>query len=291
MKEDTRLMEALKVEDEARERALLVALSGPEMGRQIAVSGDVQVGRGTDNEVVIDQDSVSRSHCVLRWVGGQALLRDTESRNGTKVNGVALLPAEEVVLCSGDRLELGEVIYKFLLEGDVEALYHEELRRKANLDALTGAFNKGYLLEHLSREMLRSRRHGRALAVLLFDVDHFKALNDRHGHLLADRVLEALVQRVRRILRKEDLLARFGGEEFVIVLPETGAAGARQMGERLRETVAATPFLVENRDIRVTVSVGVGLLEEEMRTPVELLDLADSMLYRAKRGGRDRVAG
>lgn len=249
------------------------------------------MGRGEDNQVVIDQDSVSRSHCVLRWVGGQPLLRDVGSRNGTKVNGIPLVPPQEVVLCSGDRLELGEVIYKFLLEGDVEALYHEELRRKANLDALTGAFNKGYLLEHLSREMLRAHRHGRSLAVLLFDLDHFKALNDRHGHLFADRVLQALVQRVRGILRTGDLLARFGGEEFVIVLPETGARGAWRMGERLRERVGANPFAFEEREIQVTVSVGIALLEEEMRTPMELLDRADTMLYQAKRAGRDRVAG
>src|SRR5690606_38804265 len=145
-----------------------------------------------------------------------ALLRDLGSTNGTRHNGVALAPGRPVALVSGDRIEMGEAVYKFLLEGDVETLYHEELRRKAHLDGLTGTFNKSYLMEALGREMARSLRHDRPLTVLLFDLDHFKAVNDAWGHLAADRILLELAQRVLSLLRREDILARFGGEEFVV---------------------------------------------------------------------------
>lgn len=293
MTDPTRQAARIEVEAVPRgRRAYLVVLRGPEMGRQIAVVGDeVVLGRDPACEVVVACDLVSRRHGSISWEGEEALLRDLGSTNGTRHNGVALAPGRPVALVSGDRIEMGEAVYKFLLEGDVETLYHEELRRKAHLDGLTGTFNKSYLMEALGREMARSLRHDRPLTVLLFDLDHFKAVNDAWGHLAADRILLELAQRVLSLLRREDILARFGGEEFVVVMPETSIERGRIKGERLRRAVAAAAFGAEGRPVPVTVSVGVAALQPHMRSPADLLAAADAQLYVAKRSGRNQVAG
>ena len=151
--------------------------------------------------------------------------------------------------------------------------------------------NKRYLLDVLERELRRARRIARPLSVLMFDVDHFKKINDTHGHLAGDEVLSELCCRARGFLQQEEVLARYGGEEFVLLLPETPLAEALQVAERLRTTVAETQFATEQAAINVSISLGVAQFAGNSQTVAELLDRADQQLYAAKRGGRNRVAG
>ena len=147
-----------------------------------------------------------------------------------------------------------------------------------------------YLLDFLDREVARSVRHHRPLSVLLFDIDRFKLINDEHGHLCGDYVLRALGERLRHAVRREDLLARYGGEEFAQVLVETDREHAMIAAERVRKSVADSPFQFENRSLPVTVSVGVATTcGEAGMTPAGLLKQADDKLYAAKRAGRNRV--
>jgi two-component system cell cycle response regulator len=193
-------------------------------------------------------------------------------------------------LKDGDYLRVGNCIYRFLTGGNVEAEYHEEIYRLTIVDGLTEIHNKRYLLEFLERELARSLRHHRPLALILFDLDHFKLINDQMGHLAGDFALRELAARVKASVRREELFARFGGEEFAIVLPETTCEGACIAAERIRSLVEKTPFEFEGHSFGITISLGIGMTTGEASlSPEDLIRLADDKLYQAKSNGRNCV--
>jgi diguanylate cyclase (GGDEF)-like protein len=160
----------------------------------------------------------------------------------------------------------------------------------AIIDALTGLYNKRYLLDYLRRELDRAARYSRPLALILFDIDHFKAINDTMGHLAGDLTLRELASRLKSEICKDDLLARYGGEEFVAVLTEAHQTSAAEVAENLRRTVEKHSFAFEGRPYTVTISLGVASIQgNEVPNPQELIQRADERLYEAKRGGRNRV--
>jgi diguanylate cyclase (GGDEF)-like protein len=245
------------------------------------------IGRGGDCEIRINDHSVSRRHARIQPGADGYYAVDLQSTNGTFVNDV---PASMCKLKDGDYLRVGNCIYRFLTGGNVEAEYHEEIYRLTIVDALTDIHNKRYLLEFLDRELARSARYGRPLALLLFDIDLFKAVNDELGHLGGDFTLREIAACVKSVIRKEELFARYGGEEFAVVLPETTRDGAISVGERIRAMVEANPFLYESKSYRVTISLGVATTNGDAAlTPTELIRQADDRLYQAKREGRNRV--
>jgi diguanylate cyclase (GGDEF)-like protein len=168
-----------------------------------------------------------------------------------------------------------------------EALEHA--RQLAETDALTGLYNRRHFSELTTREFQRAQRYGRPLSAVMLDVDHFKRVNDTHGHAAGDEVLKGLATRCRQVLRKTDLLGRYGGEEYAIVLPESDLAAACQTAERLRQQCSQTAFEVGDSRIAVTVSLGVAGLDEECASQDTLLDRADHALYAAKHAGRNQV--
>lgn len=170
------------------------------------------------------------------------------------------------------------------------ALSHARLGRIAALDPLTGCYNRRFGMTRLHEEFARARRSTAPLGVLLFDLDHFKAVNDTYGHLVGDEVLVRTTDAAERVLRDGDVLVRYGGEEFLIVLPGAGLADSHEIAERLRRAVADTEVLDKDQVIRVTLSVGVAAFPEtSVETPDQLLQLADEALYRAKDAGRNTV--
>ncbi len=248
-----------------------------------------RVGRGADNHIVLDGDSVSRRHAHFEQRQNAWLVVDLGSTNGTYCNDEQI--AREAVLKNGDRVKVGPTIFKFLSGADVEAQYHEEIYRMTIMDGLTQIHNKRYLYEALEREIVRGRRHERHLAVLLFDIDHFKRINDTHGHLAGDFVLKEVARIIQSRIRRDEVFARYGGEEFAIILPETSLEGAAALGEMLRQKVAEHAFVFQADSIRVTISVGVALLQEGDRQANDLIKRADERLYEAKKGGRNCVRG
>jgi diguanylate cyclase (GGDEF)-like protein len=255
---------------------------------------ETSVGRGEACEIVLDLDNVSRRHCTLVRRGEEFFLRDDGSTNGTWLNGVDV--RGEAPLRSGDLVKVGSAILKFLLGGagspdSIEAQYHEEIYRLTITDGLTQVYNKRYLLEFLDREMARSTRYGRELGLVLFDVDHFKKINDGRGHLAGDHVLRELASIVKARIRREECFARYGGEEFALVAPETGREKTVQLADKLRALVEQHEFVFEGERIPATISAGVAALQEGTRSALAFLQAADERLYEAKRLGRNQVCG
>jgi two-component system cell cycle response regulator len=169
-----------------------------------------------------------------------------------------------------------------------------ELDQMSRTDVLTGVFNRRHLDEELGRYVSLATRHGNMVAVVMFDIDHFKRINDTYGHEAGDAVLKEFTRRVQTVVRTEDILGRsdeslvgrWGGEEFLLVLPQTDLAGACVVGDRVRSAVAAAAFGVGDREIEITVSGGCSAGTEP---PAELIRRADAALYRAKESGRNRL--
>jgi len=261
--------------------------TGPDLGRRFELGEEtVTVGRGADNTIVLDIDSVSRRHCQVLAMQGERVLNDLGSTNGTYVND---RPIDKHTLRNGDLVKVGSTIFKFLSGSNIESEYHEEIYRMTIIDGLTEIHNKRSMLEFLEREVARCRRYQRPLALVMFDIDHFKKINDTHGHLTGDYVLKELARTVKGRIRREEHFARYGGEEFAIVLPETDNKSAASFAEAVRALVEKHHFEFEGHRIDVTVSLGVGLLGDQMTDVLHLIKLADENLYAAKRGGRNKV--
>jgi two-component system cell cycle response regulator len=158
-------------------------------------------------------------------------------------------------------------------------------------DPLTGLYNRRYMESQTAILVEHAANRGKTLAVVVLDVDHFKSVNDNHGHDVGDRVLQELANRLRSCVRSVDLICRMGGEEFVVVLPDAGMEVALKVAERIRRVVGAKPFCAGARSatLHVTVSLGVALIESPKDTMEEIVKRADDALYRAKREGRNRV--
>ena len=271
------------------EEACLVLIypPGSDLGKRFPLTqGDIVLGRGRDCTILVDRDSVSRRHARISYQGKGWFIEDLQSTNGSYVNDV---PIKKLPLRDSDFVKIGAAIFKFFVGTDVEASYHEEIYNLTIVDALTGTYNKRYFQECLDRELTRSARFGRPLSLVLFDIDHLKQINDKHGHLTGDYVLRELSRRLIGSVRKEEVLARHGGEEFAVVLPERDLAGARAYAEQLRRVVSDQPYEYEGETFQVTISLGVACVSGEDLDAAALIKLAEDNLQRAKHAGRNRV--
>ena len=170
------------------------------------------------------------------------------------------------------------------------ALSHRQLQRVAALDALTGAYNQHFGLKRLNEEFNRAIRAKSHLALILFDIDHFKRVNDTYGHLVGDRVIVAVTEGAHQSLRDGDILMRYGGEEFCAILPGVSPKNAAVISERIRHVIEGSVVEEGKQHISVTIGAGVAVYPNQMaEKPSELLDMADKKLYRAKHEGRNRV--
>lgn len=279
--------------------ACFVVISGRELGKKFNLARSTSlVGRSPKTDIQLDEDAVSRNHALIVNEGTRILVRDLGSTNGTYVNDIQLEKKQDQTLIEGDQVKIGRTIFKFLSGNNIEHTYHEEIYRLTTTDGLTQIYNKRYFLETLEREMSRSLRYERNLALILLDLDHFKGVNDTYGHLAGDFVLKQVAQHLKRNIRRDDVIARYGGEEFVIVCPEVNKLQAAQLAEKLRDLVERKEFRFDGVCIPITVSMGVSDLDEyladhpanaETLEPFDLVKLADRRLYEAKHLGRNRV--
>jgi two-component system cell cycle response regulator len=280
-----------EVSPPAREdtRAYLVLLAGSNVGEMFALGENQVLGRGKEAELRLRGEGISRQHArLVTTADGSVQLEDLGSTNGTFVNGQRV---DRVVLKDGDKIQVGDsIILKFSYQDDLEQTFQRRLYESALQDPLTGIYNKRYFMEQLNLELGFARRHQARLALLLFDLDHFKSTNDTYGHAAGDHVLREMATAVSAVIRREDMFARYGGEEFVVLSRSTDIVSARVVAERIRRTVAGHAFVYEQHPLRVTVSVGVAAYPDiDVRSDEDLVVAADRALYQAKRSGRNRV--
>jgi two-component system cell cycle response regulator len=274
--------------------AALVVLQGTEIGRNFRLRrGSVIIGRGFGVEIRLADDLVSREHarveCAWDPESQTATYRivDLGSTNHTFVNTGRV---ESAVLGEGDKIQVGDTVLKFVLLDDIEARFHEEIRNRISYDQLTGLLTKESLYLALDMELKRCQRYTLPFAVLMMDLDHFKSVNDTHGHLMGSHVLAEVGSLIRESIRSADVAARYGGEEFVAYLSETAAPGAVPAAERIRKAIEEHPFTLDGTTIKVTISIGIALFPEHGQDISSLVGRADTALYRAKDGGRNRTA-
>jgi two-component system cell cycle response regulator len=272
-----------------RDRAYLIVLAGGNVGEMYRLEeGETFLGRGQTVTVKLMDDGISRKHARIFQSGGEVIIEDLQSSNGTIVNGA---PVSTQLLKDGDKIRLGSTtILKFTYNDQLDESFQQQMYEAALRDGLTKAFNKKYFLDRLETEIAYARRHQAHLSLLMFDVDHFKQVNDVHGHLAGDYVLAKLARVAITTVRTEDVFARYGGEEFAVICRGVPLSSAGILGERLRAVVETTAFEYEGKRMPVTISVGVaGHPEVPVETVAELIAAADQALYEAKRGGRNRV--
>ena len=268
--------------------ACVVVIHGEGLGRRADI-GDapVLVGRSHEADLVIAHKSVSRAHCRIWRDDGTYRIRDLGATNTTRVNESRL--EGDATLADGDQVTVGESILKFISQDSVEASYHEEIYQLATHDALTELYNRRHFIEMADKEIARAIRHQRPLSLCIVDVDLFKPVNDRYGHISGDEVLRQIAALLRRHARNDDLAARIGGEEFALLLPECGSEDAAVLEDRVREAVAEAAFAPGGEPRQMTVSIGVASLAATRETRQALMAAADAALYRAKHEGRNRV--
>ena len=213
--------------------------------------------------------------------------------HGLRKNGSVIdIECHSSVMNVGNRLLLISLLMdiseRTRAERAVQVL-QEELREQSTHDALTGLYNRHFLEEFFARELLLAERAGHPVSVIMGDLDHFKAVNDRHGHLAGDEVLRVFGNLMKHNARASDIICRYGGEEFLLVLPGMTEEGAVERAEQLRRAMAATPVSHGASQITVTASFGVATFPFHGRTTDELIAAADSALYSAKADGRNRV--
>ena len=274
---------------QTKDRHLLVRVRGSHLGHVTRLPREpLRVGRSQECELWLSDDGVSRRHAMLVPLDDSYLLVDTESANGTFVGGQRV---ERHVLKDGDWIQFGAAAaFRYTQTDSSQETLLRQLFEASVTDALTGCFNREYLDSQLKSELSYARRHKTEVSLVLFDVDHFKKVNDNYGHQAGDQVLIQIAQTISKMVRNEDVFARYGGEEFAVVVRAIGLAGAASLAERLRAAVAALEIPTERGAIRVTISLGVASSAalEDLR-PEGLIRVADERLYAAKHGGRNRV--
>lgn len=275
----------------APDRALLTVLSGQNVGRAFSLDHDqTLMGRGREASIHLGDVGISRRHArIVRLQGGRHTLEDLGSTNGVFVNGRRV---QRIDLADGDRIQLGpSLVLRFSLVAADEEAVALQLYEGSTKDPLTRLYNRRYATERLATEIAYAHRHGAPLGLVLLDIDHFKRVNDTLGHSAGDGVLRVVAAQVQKMIRREDVFARFGGEEFVVIVRGIELKNVRILAERIRACIERLSIPWEARALSVTVSIGVAALSEcEPAAGMEaLVTLADERLYEAKEGGRNRV--
>ncbi len=273
-----------------KSEGVLTVLRGPNPGFLYTLDNDAAlIGRSPEAQVSIADDALSRRHARIVRRDASFFIEDLESTNGTFVDGKRLHKPRK--LEDGCRISLGgRTLLRFALHDAIEQEAARSTHELTVRDPLTRVFNRRHLEERLASETAYAARHETPLSLLVIDVDGFKQVNDTHGHAAGDSALRVLARALLAIVRKEDVVGRYGGEEFAIVARGIDRRGAAALAERVRGGVAELRVPTEHEPLSFTVSIGVAHTEGgDGCEPERLLRAADQALYAAKHAGRNRV--
>ncbi len=281
-------------EDEASEKnASLIVVGGDLNGTlfDIPTGKTISVGRGADCSIVLEFQGISRKHLEMTAYDNSdsdVILKDLGSSNGSYLNNAKL--ENDAKLKKGDIIKMGSIALKFLPKGDPERLTYDKLNAEANTDGMTKCFNKKYFNRQVDIEVKKAKIIGKPLCLIFFDLDHFKNLNDNHGHDAGDYVLIELAEVIRKNgVREEDTFARYGGEEFTIILPHTNLKQGFAIAERFRKAIETTEFVYNDARLPVTASLGIADYRTGVNTGNDLVKRSDVAAYKSKEGGRNQT--
>lgn len=276
--------------------ACLVQYNGAGTGkRYLLEKEELHLGRAVTSDIVIADTSVSRTHAHIYNQDTGVFIEDAGSANGTYINEQKI--SERYKLADQDLIRLGTMLLKFFSADNVDGFIQDKIYQLATIDAGTQIFNKQYLQDTLESEFRKTKLANRNLTVLVFDLDHFKKVNDTYGHNAGDQVLRDLAKIVKGCIRKEDIFARFGGEEFVVILPNTSAQQSLKVAETIRQKCEEFHHSIDYQENgqkkhvehSQTISIGIAGFDPKMTTPKQLLEVADQKLYQSKKDGRNRL--
>ncbi len=266
----------------------LVMIHGSQMGFSFPLDKEEMViGRSSECDIQIDDANVSRKHAKIRNQDNDFLVSDLQSTNGTFVNSRKVT---EAALEDGDLLMISSTVLKFVSSASIENRFFDQMYSMLTTDYQTRIYNYRYLVHRLQEEFSRCVRYGRPLSLMIYDIDNFKAVNDSFGHPAGDLLLSKSTQLVSSHLRSDDVYARFGGDEFCILCPETTLDQMLNMAERIRSLMSAANFTFKDWKLDVSVSIGAAELTDDLKSPDQLLAIADKALYRAKKSGKNQIA-
>lgn len=272
----------------------LVLLMGPAnlIGKQWSIEKpEYIIGRSPDCSIFVEDRSVSKRHAEVVLSGSEVFITDLGSTNGTEVAGQASPPHTKRKLSNNEQIKVGSVIFKFLEQGNIETVSARSTFDKTQIDPLTQIFNKGALLTQGEEVFRKAKVAQMALSVIVFDLDNFKKLNDTYGHQAGDYVLREMADvATQKLIRKGDFFARFGGEEFCLILLGSNLQKGVEVAERIRHTIENHGFEYKGAKLTVTVSAGVASLEGAMESWTELFEKADQASYVSKKNGKNKVS-
>lgn len=269
----------------------LVVVQGVDRGDAFTIDHTPLVlGRGDTCDYVIRDDGISRAHAqIVSLPDGGYMIEDLNSTNGIFIGPKRV---KRHILEEGDKVLLGRrTILKFVYQDALDERYQKQMYESTVKDGLTGVYNRKHFNDRILSELSFALRHKSSLSLLLFDLDHFKNVNDSYGHQVGDLVLTEVAAKIQYTLREEDFFARYGGEEFAVLARDIDDSGARALAERIRQLVQdmriITPFGVR---VPITLSIGVATVDDGLKVLADqLIKCADDNLYRAKEEGRNRV--
>lgn len=268
---------------------VLRVITGDDAGAVIELKeGSYVIGRARGVDIRIDQRGVSRIHARLIRNGSGVFVEDMGSRNGTFHEGIRLEGRQKLI--DGQRIGIGGTVLRLSRLDQQDLATAHALADAARKDPLTKCFNRGYFDRRLAAEIERSQQGERSTSLVLIDLDHFKRINDRYGHTAGDATLRTVGQILHGVTRVEDVVCRYGGEEFAVILPGATTLGAALLAQRVRCAIEQAVIDADGTPLRITASVGVGTLERgQPFASHDLVRATDEALYQAKREGRNRV--
>jgi diguanylate cyclase (GGDEF)-like protein len=278
----------LEPEGPVHRTAALICISGRSIGQMFLLSKEeTTIGRAPECDVFLDDEGVSRHHAKIIRQDDSLIVMDLGSTNGTYNEGERI---QVLTLIDGSKVQVGTAtILQFRYQDQREMQFHALMQTFKTHDPMTEAYNKRAFLTEIEKEAGFAKRHNQPLSLVMFDLDHFKRVNDTYGHQAGDLVLRSVARKVTETIRKEDIFARYGGEEFAILLRNTAIEGAFIIAERIRRAIEDLEVTHNGRRIPCTVSIGLARLDETISRPADLIEAADERLYQAKRKGRNRT--
>jgi len=271
---------------QGQQKFYLIIVYGDNVGKIYPLDKKtITIGRSDEFDIQLPDSSCSREQAIIEFNdNNKSVLKDMDSTNGTFVNGAKIT---EINIEDGDKIMFGvSSVFKFAIQDSLEAEFQMNLYESSINDHLTGAFNKKYFLDTLSKEFSYSLRHQSSLGLLMLDIDFFKKINDTYGHIVGDIVLKEVVKRIENNLRNEDILCRYGGDEFAVIFRDFKSGFVKITAERIRLFFDGKSINCKDHKVNISVSIGTATIDNEnIATPGDMIELADANLYKAKHSG------